>query len=140
MRLLVLPELYCSFITHLNGWNGRQYVSRWSPCFGFFVCPCYSRRTHYPTLENPGVQNIAACENQGKQRQLSDHWKSTKTLFLKKKIHGDDAKKTKILTEIQVLTEEFTSYKIRYVCKKKKVTGFVKWINYWEITANTWSN
>ena len=45
--------------------------------------PCYIRRTHYPTLEKPGAQNIAACENQGKQRELSDHWKSVKT-FLKK--------------------------------------------------------
>ena len=28
--------------------------------------PCYSRRTH-PTLEKPGAQNLAACENEGKQ-------------------------------------------------------------------------
>ena len=35
-------------------------------------------------LEKPGAQNIAACENQGKQRELSDHWKSIKTLFSKK--------------------------------------------------------
>ena len=27
---------------------------------------------------------MAACENQGKQHELSDHWKSIKT-FLKKK-------------------------------------------------------
>ena len=56
-----------------NEWNGRQYFSYRSSCFGFFVCPSYSRRTHYPTLEKPGVQNIAACINQGKQRKLSDH-------------------------------------------------------------------
>ena len=30
---------------------------------------------------------IAACENQGKQHELSDHWKSIKTLILKT---GDD--------------------------------------------------
>ena len=35
-------------------------------------------------LEKPGAQNIAACENQGKQRELCDHWKSIKTLFPKK--------------------------------------------------------
>ena len=28
--------------------------------------PCYSMRTH-PTLEKPDVQNLAACENEGKQ-------------------------------------------------------------------------
>ena len=39
---------------HLNGWNRRHYFSRWSPGFGFFIYPCYSRRTHYPTLEKPG--------------------------------------------------------------------------------------
>ena len=27
------------------------------PCFGFFVWPCYIKRTHYPTLEKPGAQN-----------------------------------------------------------------------------------
>ena len=36
-------------------------------------------------LSNAGkTKNKAACENQGKQRELSDHWKSIKTLFLKK--------------------------------------------------------
>ena len=61
--------------------------------------PCHSRRTHYPTLDKPGVQNLAICENQGKQRKLR---------VMKKKITGDDAKKTKRLTEIQVLTKDFT--------------------------------
>ena len=42
------------------------------------------------------------CENQGKQCELIDHWKSVKT-FLKKK-HGMTQKRQK----------EFTSYKIRY--------------------------
>ena len=35
-------------------------------------------------LVMPIAQNIAACENQGNQWKLSDHWKSVKTLFLKK--------------------------------------------------------
>ena len=52
-------------------------------CFGLFLCPCYSRRTH-PALEKPGVQNIAASKYQGKQRQPIDEWTSIKTLFWKK--------------------------------------------------------
>ena len=40
--------------------------------FGFFVCHCYSSRTHYSTLEKLDAQNIV-CENQGKQRKFSDH-------------------------------------------------------------------
>ena len=50
-------------------------------------------------LEKPGAQNIAAYENQGKQLEYSDYWKSMKTLFLKK-ITGDNARETKGLTEI----------------------------------------
>ena len=69
------------------------------------------------------LKNIVAFENQGKQRELSDHWKSIKTLFLNK-ITGDYAKKTNRLTGIQALTKDFTSYKI--VFKKKKVTQLVK--------------
>ena len=33
-------------------------------------------RTHYPMLEKPGAQNVAACENHGKQHQLTDQLKS----------------------------------------------------------------
>ena len=81
-------------------------------------------------LEKPGPQNRAACENQGKQRKFIDHWKSVKTLCLKIIIiimiatttttttiiiTGDDTKKAQKLTEIQVLTKDFTSYLIR--CK-----------------------
>ena len=69
------------------------------------MCPCYNRRTHYPTLEKYGAQNITACENQDKQRELSDNWKLKKRLL--EKITGDNAKK-KRLTEIQVLTQMFT--------------------------------
>ena len=53
--------------------KGRQHFSCGSPCFGFFVCPWYNSRTHYPTLKKRGAQNIAAFENQGKQHELSDH-------------------------------------------------------------------
>ena len=73
MRLLVLPELYHVHITHLNGWNGRQHLSCWLPCYGFFMCPCYDRRTHDPTLEKPGDQNIVVCENEVKQCEFSGH-------------------------------------------------------------------
>ena len=60
LRLLALPKIYCLLMTHLNEWNGRKYFSHWSLCFSFFVCPCYSRRIHYPTLEKPVAQNKAA--------------------------------------------------------------------------------
>ena len=80
-------------------------------------------------LEKPGAQNRAACENQGKQRKFIDRWKSVKTLCLKIIIimiitttttttiiiTGDDTKKAKKMTEIQVLTKDFTSYLIK--CK-----------------------
>ena len=46
-----------------------------------------------------------------------------------------DTKKAKRLPETQVLTKDFTTYKIRYVFKKKKVTQLDKSINYWEIAA-----
>ena len=80
------------------------------------VCPCYNMRTHPTLKKNIYIYiYIAACENQGKQHELSDHWKSIKTLILKT---GDDAKKTpKRLTGIQVLIKYFTSYKIR--CKSQ---------------------
>ena len=57
--------------------------------------------------EKPAAQIIAACENQRREHKLRDHWISIKRLFLKK-ITGDHTKKTKTLTEIQVLTKEFT--------------------------------
>ena len=73
-HLFYLYILYCLLITHLTRRNRREHLSCWSPRFGFFVCPCYNRRTYYPTLEKPGGQNITVCENQGKQFKLSDHW------------------------------------------------------------------
>ena len=54
--------------------------------------PFYSRRTYCSTLEKLCAQNLAACEN---QRMM-------------KKITENHAKKTKRLTEIQVLTKDFT--------------------------------
>ena len=48
----------------------------------------------HPTLEKLDAQNIAACENQGKQRAFNYHWKSIKTFF-GQKITGDDAKDKK---------------------------------------------
>ena len=66
---------YLIILFTYNGWKRRQYFSRWWPCFGFFVCLYYSRRTHYPTLEKPGTKN------QGKLREFNDHWKLIKTFF-----------------------------------------------------------
>ena len=46
-------------------------------------------------LEKSGAQNITACENQGKQCELSDHWKSKKkNIFFKnkKRWHKKDKK------------------------------------------------
>ena len=74
LRKLVQPKLYRLLVTQLNRWNRRQYFFQWSPCLGFFLCPCYGGRIHNPALEKPGTQNIAAkitkpkCENQSKQR------------------------------------------------------------------------
>ena len=81
------------------------------------MCPCFNGRTHYSTLEKLGAQNITACENQGKQRGIEGSLKIKKALVLIK-VTGDDAKKTKRLTEIQVLTKIFT----KRVWKKTKVT------------------
>ena len=50
----------------------------------------------HSTLEKLDAQNIAACENQGKQRAFNDHWKSIKTLFFGEKITGDDVKRQKV--------------------------------------------
>ena len=40
---------------------------------------------HYPMLEKPGAQNKTECENQGKQRELSDYWKLKKITWWCKK-------------------------------------------------------
>ena len=49
-----------------------------------------------------------------------------------KKITGDNAKKTKRLTGIHVVTKDFKSYKMGMQVFKK-VTQSVKIINYWEL-------
>ena len=46
-------------------------------------------------LEKPSAQNIAACDNQGKQREFSDHWKSIKSLL--KKINRGWRRNNKII-------------------------------------------
>ena len=91
------------------------------------ICLCYSRETHYPTLEKPGFQNTV-CENQSKQLELSDHWTSIKLLFFKKNNRGWHKKEKIRLTEIQVLTKDFTSYKVRYKSSRKK-SNTVKPVN-----------
>ena len=64
----ILPILYFLLATHLNRRNRGQYFSHWSPCFGFFVCPCLCyNKTHYPMLEKPRTQNITACEERKKK-------------------------------------------------------------------------
>ena len=80
------------------------------------MCPGYNWGTH-PTIDKPGAQNITVCENQGKQR-------FKKAVF--KKVIGDDTKKTKRLTKIQVLIKELR----KRVFKKTKVTQLFKPINY----------
>ena len=84
MNLLVLPKLYDLLVTHVIKWNEIQYFSHSSPCFGFFVCPYYSRRKKFPKLEKHGTQN----KNQGEQYEFRDRWISTKTLFFKKNYMG----------------------------------------------------
>ena len=63
-------------------------------------------------------------------------WTEWSLKIKKKKLKTkDNTKKTKRLTEIQVLTKSFTK---RVFKKKTKVTQLFKPINYWDITANTW--
>ena len=77
------------------------------------MCSCWSRRIH-PTLEKLVVQNIAALEYQGKQLKLSEHWIMQT---------GMTQKKYKKINWIQVLTEDFLSYKFKIkIFKAKKVT------------------
>ena len=69
-------------------------------------------------LEKSDAQNIAACENQDKQV----NWVITKNQLKHcfwNKITCKDAKNTKRLSGIQVLTKDFTFYKIRYKYLRK---------------------
>ena len=100
--------------------------------FGFFVCSCHSRRTHYPTIDKPGAQNIYYLKYlRVKTKVCNANWVITENLFKRfwKNITEDDTKKTKSLTEMQVLTKEFTSYNIKYksLRKKKKITNEWTW-------------
>ena len=72
-------------------------------------------------LERPSAQNITAFENES---TVSDEnwvttWNQLKRCFWKK-VTGEGEKKDKgMLTGIQVLTKDFTSYKIRYKSSRK---------------------
>ena len=71
-------------------------------------------------LEKLSAQNIAAFENESKVSHAN--WVTTENQLKRcfwKKVTGDDAKKTKILTGIQVLKKDFKSYKIRYKSLRK---------------------
>ena len=73
-------------------------------------------------LEKLDSQNVAACENQGEQCELSNaNWAITENLLERfwKNITGNDTKNPKRLTEMQALTKEFTSYNIRYKSLRK---------------------
>ena len=54
------------------------------------MASAYRRQDNFSPVDHlvlvSGAQNITACENQGKQRELSDHWnlKKNKRFFLKK--------------------------------------------------------
>ena len=52
--------------------------------------------------------------------QIKQSLKLNYNNVFEKKITGDDAKKTKTLTVIQVLTKYFTFYKIRYKSLRKR--------------------
>ena len=67
------------------------------------------------------LKNIAACENQGKQFLVITENQLKRCFW--KKITGDETKKTKRLTEIQVLTQDFTSCKIRYKYLRKRTSS-----------------
>ena len=86
------------------------------------MASAYRRQDNFSPVDHlvlvSGAQNITACENQGKQRELSDHWnlKKIKNVFFKKTV--DNAKNTKKLTEIQVLTKKFM--KVNESLRKRK--------------------
>ena len=55
------------------------------------MASAYRRQDNFSPVDHlvlvSGAQNITACENQGKQRELSDHWnlkKNKKRFFFKK--------------------------------------------------------
>ena len=82
--------------------------------------PCYSRRTH-PTLEKPGFQNLAACENKGKNVNR-EWWKENNRMMQKR----------------QKVWLKYNFY--QKILERKKVMRLVKPVNYSEIAINTQSN
>ena len=46
---------YIVYLKHILTGDTRQYLSPRSPCFGFFVCPCYSRSIQYLMLQDPKI-------------------------------------------------------------------------------------
>ena len=78
------------FMTHVNVWNRRQYFFRWSPCFGFFMCPWYSKRTQYLKLEKSGAQIYSSVWD----KVSNVNWAITE--------NWDDKKNPKRLPEIKV--------------------------------------
>ena len=71
----ILPKLHCLLITHLNMKRKTIFFS--------LITLFWFLRVFLPLLENKlstarKTQNIAACRSQGKQRELSDPWKSIK--------------------------------------------------------------
>ena len=114
----------CDYLIYLINIEGNVFFGDY--LFWFFVWTFYGRITH-PKLEKPDAQNIAVCENQGKQFNFSEYWKPTKTLFLTKRITG--WLKTTKLTKDKNKVKDFTSYSIRFKNQKKKGTQLNKSTN-----------
>ena len=80
-----LASTFCQgvWLGFFSSWNYLLYLN-YIVYFIFLVSSCalVIVGKHYPMLEKLDSQNIAACENLGKQRAFNDHWKSIKTLLL----------------------------------------------------------
>ena len=102
LRLLVLPN----YIIYLwNTWKGEtgdtiSVVEHLVLVSSYVFVIAGERITQ--RSKNLVLKIWQCVKNKGKQRELSDYWKSI-----------NDSKKTKRLTRIQVLTKDFTSQKIR---------------------------
>ena len=62
----------------LEWWNERPYFCRWLPCFGFFVCSCYSRRTSFNARKTQCSNDRGWC----KKDKIAD-WNTS----FKKRVH-----------------------------------------------------
>ena len=71
-------------------------------------------------LEKLGAQDITAFENQGKQCELSDHWKLKKKVFFKKKNnrgwHKKDKKIDRNKNVYQKSLQENEKTKVTHLC------------------------